>query len=66
MLQAVQLYQKAFVSVNRAGELANVAEVVDAAGQGVEIALFNSLQGGDAQLGDSGDLFERDPFLTSN
>ena len=66
MLQAVQLYQKALVSVNRAGELANVADVVDAAGQGVEIALFDSLQSGDTQLGDSGDLFERDPLLTAN
>src|SRR5579862_7251938 len=32
MLQAVQLYQMAFVSVNRAGILPDVADVIDAAG----------------------------------
>ena len=52
MLQAVQLYQTAFVGVNRAGELPNVADVVNAAGKSVEIAVFDGFQGGDPQFGD--------------
>ena len=66
MLQAVQLYQMAFISVNRSGVLPNITDIVNAAGQGVEIAVFDGLQRGHTQLGDLGDLFERDPLGLTN
>src|SRR5277367_5873942 len=56
----------AFVSVNRAGILADVADVIDAAWKGVEIAVFDGLQGGNAQLGDVRDLLQGDPFGLTN
>ena len=66
MLQAVQLYQMAFVSVNRAGVLPNITDVIDAAWQGVEITVFDGLQSGNAQFGDARDLLQGDPFRLTN
>jgi len=66
MLQAVQLYQMAFVNINRAGVLPDVADVIDAAGKGVEITVFDGLQSGDAQFGDIRDLFQGDPLVLTN
>ena len=66
MLQAVQLYQIAFVSVNRPRVLPDVTDVVNAAGQGIEIAVLDGLQGGNPQLGKISDLLQRYPFRLSN
>src|SRR6266478_4793039 len=62
IFQAIKLNEVAFVSLNGSGVLPNVANVVNASRQDVEIAVLNRLQRGDFQLGAIGDVLQRDPF----
>jgi hypothetical protein len=63
---AVKLDEWAFVDANGAGVLADVADVVNAAGQDLEIAILDGFEGRDFELGVFGDLFERDTLGVPN
>jgi len=62
----VKLYEWALLNSDSPGILANVADVVNATGQDLEIAIFDGLQGRDFQLRVLGDLFQRDSPCVAN
>src|ERR1017187_1757760 len=65
-LARVEGEQGALVVFNRTCVLADVAGVVNSAGQFAEIALFNGFEGAYADLGGFGDLLERDTTIAAN
>src|SRR6266446_3154209 len=62
IFQAIKLNEVTFVSLNGSGVLPNVANVVNASRQDIEIAILNRLQRGDFQFSETGDVLQRDPF----
>src|ERR1035441_10231781 len=63
---SVEGEQGALVVFNGARVLADIAGVVNSAGQFAEIALFDGFEGAHANLGGFGDLLQRNPTIAAN